>query len=105
MSHVSFVKADLRYANFIGATLTNVDFTGADLSYAVLTGATLDGNCNFSGATFVNLANVLSGLAPYPQRLFDGAIDIEEEGEGEGAEGDEEELPFLTANKHIFSSL
>ena len=105
LSHVSFVSADLRYAIFMGATLTNVDFTGADLSYADLTGVTLDGNCNFSGATFVNLANVLNGLAPYPQRLFDGAIDIEEEGEGEGeGEGDEEEMTFLAKHKAIFSS-
>ena len=109
LTNVDFTNADLRYVQFTGATLKNVKFTGADLRYADLEGVTIEGNCIFTGAKFVYLAQVLDRVDQAPPNIFNDAIDMEEENaeeeEYEGANYDDsEELPYLLENKQIFSS-
>lgn len=109
LKNVTFAGADLRYADFIGATLTNVDLSGADLRYANLSNVTLDGNCNLTGAKFVNLETIMNTLYAYPPNIFDGAMEVAQDGEYDDDEyddddGDAGELGFLTQQRGIFSS-
>jgi len=109
LTNVDFTNADLRYAQFTGATLKNVDFTNADLRYADFEGSTIEGSFSFTGATFVNISQVLDSIDEAPPNIFVDAIDIaEEDDSGDEYEDvnydDNQELDFLKANKQIFSS-
>lgn len=105
LKNVNLNKADLRYADFQGSTLTDVNLSGADLRYTNLANVTFAGNCQLSGAIFVNLSNVLQEIFEYPPNLFDNVLNTEVEIDEEQFNEEEvDETAFLNANEAIFSS-